>query len=111
MDLGESRSGQTLVLAPRGRLDARSTPAFEAKLLGCIEAGERSVLLDCRDLDYISSNGLRTVLTASKRLNDADGHFALCALNENVREVFRVSGFDTIMAIHPDAATALASFS
>lgn len=111
MDLGESRSGPTLVLAPRGRLDGRSTPVFEERLLGCIEAGERSILLDCSNLDYISSTGLRTVLTASKRLNDADGRFALCALNPNLREVFRISGFDTIMAIHSDAAAALASFS
>jgi anti-anti-sigma factor len=110
MDLAESRHGLTLVLTPRGRLDGRSTPAFEERLLGCIAAGERSILLDCSALDYISSTGLRTVLTASKRLNDADGRFALCALNANLAEVFRISGFETIMAIHPDAATALATF-
>lgn len=109
MDLGESRTGTTLVLAPSGRLDGRSTPAFEEKLLACIAAGERSILIDCSRLDYISSMGLRTVLTASKRLNDADGRFALCALNANLGEVFRVSGFDTLIAIHPDAAAALAS--
>src|SRR5215813_5801438 len=111
MDVGESRSGQTLVLEPRGRLDGRSTPAFEQRLLGCIEAGERAVLLDCGKLDYISSAGLRVVLRASKRLNALDGWFALCTLNANVREVFRISGFDTIMTIHPDAAAALATFS
>lgn len=98
------------MLAPRGRLDGRSTPLFEEKLLGCIEAGERSILLDCSNLDYISSTGLRTVLTASKRLNGADGRLALCALNANLLEVFRISGFDTLIAIHPDAAAALASF-
>jgi len=111
MDVGESRSGQTLVLEPRGRLDGRSTPAFEERLLGCIEAGERAVLLDCGNLDYISSTGLRAVLTASKRLSDLNGRFALCALNASVREVFRISGFDTIIAIHPDATAALATFS
>jgi anti-anti-sigma factor len=109
MDLNESRTGATLVLAPRGRLDGRSTPAFEERLLGCIQSGERSILIDCSNLDYISSTGLRTVLTASKRLNDVDGRFALCALNANLDEVFRVSGFDTLIALHPDAAAALAS--
>src|SRR5262245_52276709 len=58
MDIGESRSDRVLVLEPRGRLDARSTPAFEQRLLGCIEAGERAVLLHCGKLDYISSAGL-----------------------------------------------------
>jgi len=100
-----------LVLEPRGRLDGRSTPAFEERLLGCIEAGERAVLLDCGNLDYISSAGLRAVLTASKRLSDLNGRFALCALNASVREIFRISCFDTIIAIHSDAAAALATFS
>lgn len=110
MDLDETKRGAALVLAPRGRLDGRSTPAFEEKLLGCIASGEHAILIDCSQLDYISSTGLRTVLTASKRLSDADGRFALCALNENLREVFRISGFDTLMAIHTDADSALASF-
>ena len=100
-----------MVLEPRGRLDGHSTPAFEERLLGCIEAGERAVLLDFGNLDYISSAGLRAVLKASKRLSDLNGRFALCALNANVREVFRISGFDTIIAVHPDAAAALATFS
>ena len=110
MEITEAKSGRTLVMTPTGRLDGASAQAFLDRLLRCIDGGETSVLLDLVQLDYISSAGLRTLLTAAKRLQAGDGRLAVCALTPNVREVFQVSGFDTIMAIHADAAAALASF-
>ena len=107
MDIIETRSGGTLVMTPNGRLDAASAQTFHERLLHCIDAGETSLLLDLVHLDYISSSGLRSLLTAAKRLQACDGKFAVCALTDNVRAVFQVSGFDTIIEIHPDRATAL----
>jgi anti-anti-sigma factor len=107
MDITEGKSGSTLVMTPSGRLDAASAPAFQERLLSCIDGGETSVLLDCVHLDYISSAGLRSLLTAAKRLQARDGWFAVCTLTDHVREVFQVSGFDTIIEVHPDRATAL----
>ncbi len=107
MEISENRSGRTLVMAPDGRLDAASAPALQERLLSCIERGETSVLLDFVRLDYISSAGLRVLLTATKRLQACDGRLAVCSLTANVREVFAVSGFDTIIEIHPDHTIAL----
>jgi len=107
MDITETKSAGTLILAPNGRLDTASAPAFHERLLSCIDGGETSVLLDLMQVDYISSAGLRSLLIAVKRLQACDGRFALCALTDNVREVLQVSGFDTILDIHPDRATAL----
>ena len=107
MDITESRSAGTLVMTLNGRLDAASVQAFHERLLNCIDGGATSVLLDLALLDYISSAGLRSLLTAAKRLQAGDGRFAVCALTGNVREVFQVSGFDTIIESHPDRATAL----
>ena len=107
MNISENKSGRTLVLAANGRLDAASAPTFQERLLGCIERGETSVLLDFVQLDYISSAGLRVLLTATKRLQACDGRLAVCSLTENVREVFEVSGFDTIIEIHSDHTVAL----
>jgi len=107
MDITESKSAGTLVMTPNGRLDAASAQAFHERLLSRIDGGETSVLLDLVHLDYISSAGLRSLLTAAKRLQACDGRFAVCALTDNVREVFQVSGFDTIIEIRPDRGTAL----
>ncbi len=107
MDITENKSGRTLVMVPNGRIDAASAPVFQERLLSCIERGETSVLLDCVQLEYINSAGLRVLLTAAKRLQACDGRFAVCSLTDNVREVFAVSGFDTIIEIHPDHTIAL----
>jgi anti-anti-sigma factor len=107
MQIEETRVGSTLVMAVQGRIDALSAQIFHDQLLGHIDRGEPSVLLDFAAVDFISSAGLRVVLMAAKRLQQADGRFALCALQESVGEVFRVSGFASIMDILPDRQTAL----
>ena len=73
MEIAEVRNGHTLVMTPQGRLDALSTPEFQERLLRCIEAGERSLLLDFSGIEYISSSGLRAVLIDRKstRLNSS----------------------------------------
>ncbi len=108
MEIDEQRAGRTLVMAPEGRLDARSAQGFGEQLLGRIDGGETSIVLDLSRIDFLGSAGLRVVLSAAKRLRDVDGQFAVCGLGERVREVFRVGGFDAIIDIHSDRPTALA---
>lgn len=88
---------------PKGRLDSSACPAFEAEVVGALNAGNKRVLFDFSDLDYISSAGLRVVLMAAKRLKESGGKMALCSLNEMIKEVFEVSGFDRILDIQPNA--------
>ena len=107
-EIEEQRAGRTLVMAPQGRLDARSAQDFGEQLLGRIDGGEASIVLDLSRIDFLGSAGLRVVLSAAKRLRDVDGQFAVCGLREHVRELFRVGGFDAIIDIHSDRPTALA---
>ena len=71
--------------------------------------GTQKLLIDFAKLDYISSAGLRVLLIAAKRLKESDGRFAICSLNDNVADVFAVSGFGSFIDIHPDEASALAA--
>jgi anti-anti-sigma factor len=91
---------------PKGRLDSSACPAFEAEVVSCLNAGNQRVLFDFSDLDYISSAGLRVVLMAAKRLKETGGRMVLCSLNDMIKEVFEVSGFDRILDIEPDAESA-----
>lgn len=99
---------QPRVLKPKGRLDSSTGPAFEGELLQLINSGAGRLLLDFSDLVYISSAGLRVVLLAAKRLQSANGRLALCSLSPQIAEVFRISGFDAILDIHPSSESALA---
>ena len=88
-----------LVLRPEGRLDSNTVNAAEADLFSYLEKGETRVVLDLSQLDYISSSGLRLVLMMGKRLSFKEGKLALCGLKPQIREVFEISGFISILTV------------
>lgn len=110
MNLNTEQSGTTIIVCPAGRLDSNNAKEFESYLLGLVANGDGGVLLDFSKLDYISSAGLRVVLMAAKRIKIAKRKLALCALNDNIAEVFLVSGFAKILDIRENRETALAAF-
>lgn len=109
MKFEEAREGGVLVLRLSGRLDAETAPDFETAVLSRVDAGESSMVLDLEGLEYVSSAGLRVVLVAAKRLQQAGGKLVVCSLQNPVLEVFRVSGMDSIIDTSKDRAGALAA--
>ena len=109
MDIGESKVDAVCVLEPRGRLDSANARSFEERVAAALDRGETALLIDFDKLDYISSAGLRVLLMGAKRLQQSGGVIALCALRPNIQEIFEISGFLTIFAVHNDRATALAA--
>lgn len=99
LSVKENRTEQALVLSPEGRLDSVNAGEFQALVTGHIDAGENSVIVDFSNLDYISSAGIRVMQIASENLEESGGRFALCAMSENISRVFRISGFDRVIAI------------
>lgn len=67
------------------------------------------MILDCGGLSYVSSAGLRVVLIAGKRLRAVGGVLLLCGLNDQIGEVFQISGFGALFPIHDTVAAALAA--
>lgn len=108
MEIREQRQGNVIVISPVGRLDSLSCREFEARLLAALDE-IRAVVVDCAAMDYISSAGLRSLLVAAKHNRTTGGQLALAALRDNPREVFDISGFSAIFAIHPTVAEAVAS--
>jgi anti-anti-sigma factor len=66
------------------------------------------MIIDCAALDYVSSAGLRVFLLVARGAKRAGVALALCSLKPAVREIFDVSGFSQIIAVHADRAAALA---
>jgi anti-sigma B factor antagonist len=101
--------GEVTQVKPEGRLDFDAAPGFQQSVERLF-AGQApaAVIIDGSALEYVSSAGLRAVLLAAKAAQRAGSAFALCALQPAVREVFELSGFSQIMAIHPDLETARA---
>ena len=96
---------------PEGRLDFDAAPDFQEameRLLGGGTTQPPPVIIDGAALEYASSAGLRAILLAARAAQRAGILFGLCALQPAVREVFDLSGFSRIIAVHADRATALA---
>lgn len=95
------------LLTCTGRMDAVSAPRFETACMELLAQGHASQVVDLGGLEYISSAGLRSILTSVKKLKASGGGLAFCGLSGMVDEVFRVSGFLKLFRIHASAAEAL----
>lgn len=109
MNIEEKKVGSVLVLKPEPRIDSQNSKDFENGVLSRIE-NENYVLLDFSDVEYISSACLRTLLTLTKKIKEQGGKIAITSLSENVAQIFKVSGFDSILQIFEDRDEAIASF-
>lgn len=96
-DVIEIQATQKVMLA--GRLDSATSSYFEKDLLNLFNMPGCSVLMDFSALNYISSAGLRIILMAAKKAKQVNGRLMLCDLQPNVRSVFEVSGFLTIVEV------------
>jgi len=96
MDITEEKREDVMLLGIKGRLDASTANELEEKLLASINGGERRLALDCSQLDYISSAGLRVLLLAAKRLGSSNGKIVLFALKDQIKGVFDIAGFSSL---------------
>lgn len=99
MDIATEKKQACTLVSVAGRMDALTATEFEKACQLLIEQGERTVVTDFSDLEYISSAGLRSILASAKKLKKAGGSIQFCGLKGMVEEVFRVSGFATLFTI------------
>lgn len=97
MTITTTRNGSALTLQLEGRLDTTTSPQLEAELSASLD-GVTQLTLDLQQLAYLSSAGLRVILSAQKRMNK-QGQMVVRHVNETIMEVFEVTGFVDILTI------------
>ena len=97
MTIIKERNESALALALEGRLDTVTAPELEKELKGSLD-GVSELTLDFAGLEYISSAGLRVLLSAQKIMNK-QGSMKLKNVNETIMEIFEVTGFTDILTI------------
>jgi len=107
MKIIEKRKNGTAIFTLNGRLASNTSPEFDEKITESIENGTRFIVVDCKYLDYITSAGLRILNKTAKKLKQLDGKIVLCSMEDYVREVFEISGFDTFLPIVSDLEAAM----
>ena len=97
MKIEFTKNGGIMNVTLEGRLDTTTAPELEKAINN--EGEElKSLVLDFKGVDYISSAGLRVLLTAQKKMN-VQGHMELVNVNEVVMDIFEMTGFADILEI------------
>jgi anti-sigma B factor antagonist len=93
VDLREDVAGEITVLEVTGRIDSTTAPVLGERLTGALATPQRRLVLDLRQLEYISSAGFRVLLLAARRAEEAGSRFVLCSISGKVRQLFDLGGF------------------
>ena len=97
LTINKERKNDTLIYSLEGRLDTTTSPDLEAELGGSLD-GVKELVFDFSRLEYISSAGLRILLSAQKKMNE-QGSMKVIHVNETIMEIFEVTGFSDILTI------------
>jgi anti-anti-sigma factor len=110
MDLTTQESDGVTIVGFEGKLDTNTCPDAEVHLKKTLDDGAKKILVNFSKLDFVSSAGLRVLLSTAKRLESSGGELRICGLNETVNEIFEISGFDTILSVFGTEQDALVGF-
>ena len=94
----KKQEGDTLTVCMEGRLDTNTAPSFQSEVEPML-GGISKLVLDFEKVDYVSSAGLRVLLTFEQEMEENGKAMELCHVNDIIRDVFDVTGFLDILTI------------
>ena len=103
------QAGEVAVLLPAGFINAHTVREFEQALEGLVESGHFSILINCSDLNYISSAGLGAIMGLIETVREHGGDILLSNLQDNVFAIFDTLGFTQLYRVFAVEEQALAA--
>lgn len=111
MQIEDKRIGNILAVKPLDRrIDASSATDFKGKMLDRIQQGNKKILLNLSEVDFIDSSGLGAIVSSLKALGD-DGDLFICGVRENVMSLFRLTRMNRVFQIFASEQEALEKMS
>jgi anti-sigma B factor antagonist len=111
MQIGTRQVDGMTVIDMVGRLDTSTSGDAYDEMVGIAKSGVTKVVLNLDKMEYVSSAGLRVILTAAKLLKSSKGEMKICHANGVVKEVLETSGFNHIIDIYDEEKDAIAALS
>jgi len=99
MEISQTIINNVSVIAVSGRIDATTSPDLESVLNNLIDQKKTEIVLDLGGVEYVSSVGLRVLLTTLKKVRPQRGDMKLVSLQPFVKEVFEITGFTRLFSI------------
>ena len=93
-----------------GKMNTSTSPEAEKFINQLIEKGANNILINLEELDFISSTGLRVILSTGKKLSRSDGKLLICNPNITVKDVLDMSGFSQMFGVFESEEEALKNF-
>lgn len=107
MKITEKKTDKAIIVEINGRIDAVTTSEAESYLNSLVENNEYNIVIDCKNLDYINSSGLRILIMNLKKQTANNKKLLLCNLQKNIKDVFKFSGFTNLFDVELDLESAL----
>ena len=111
MNIEKAEEGGRIIIKLTGRMDASNAEQFDRYCAEVLEQGVNRFVLDLGELEYVSSAGLRSLLTISRLISSTGGKMALAGAKGIVNDVLVMSGFSTFLLMCETREKAIASLS
>jgi anti-sigma B factor antagonist len=111
MEIVEQQSGEITIVEISGRMDSITATALDQRLTSLIRAGRARLIIDFKNIIYISSAGFRSLLVAAKLAETTKGTLALCSLSAEVQRLFDLGAFTDLFVIYSSREEGLSKLS
>ena len=98
------------LLYPKGFINAHTVRLFEGEIREALHQGRYKIVVNCSGLSYIASAGLGALMGAIEEIRGSGGDLRLSSLNDTVRNIFEILGFNHLYRIYPSEMDAILSF-
>lgn len=99
MRINIKQNENEVIVSLQGELDTVATTKMSEELDRVKDLADQNLIIDCKEMEYISSSGLRFFMQLKRNSEQRGGSVKLCNLNEDVEEIFRLSGFHHIFSL------------
>jgi anti-sigma B factor antagonist len=97
-----NKTDNTVILTPEGKLDTLTSPAFSSGLLEELGKNPKTCIVDLSKITFLSSSGLQALLLGAKTAREKHTDYCVCGMNEMVKDVFVMSGFERFIKTFND---------
>jgi len=109
VEIRQSRLGDYFVFHAAGRIDNQTSDTFQTELVAAVTSGNGDLIVDLAQVEYISSAGFRSLMTAARR-KTKEQRIAVVGLNDLLRELFAIARFHHVMPVFGSAEDAIAAW-
>jgi anti-sigma B factor antagonist len=100
MEIAEQQAGEITIVEVKGRIDSNTAKAFGERLTNLINTGRGRLVVDLKQIIYISSAGFRALLVAGRLADETKGTLALCGLSAELQRLFDLGAFTDLFTIY-----------